>query len=175
MPAASYVSAADRDDGSLSPQQLIAAYEQGIADLRAAVTGMSPEQATARPIAGKWSTLEVVAHLAGTEIYFSDRIERTIAIDRPLLLGVDESPYPARLNYQAFDLEEELALFTALRRHTARVLKLQLAESWTRTAVHSERGLVTLRQLVILITGHVRHHLGFISEKRALLEGSSRS
>ena len=61
-----------------------------------------------RPIAGKWSTLEVVAHLADTEIYYTDRIERTIALDRPLLMGVDERPYPERLNYQALDLAEQL-------------------------------------------------------------------
>lgn len=175
MAVASYISSADRDDGSIPPQQLIAAYEQGIADLQAAVAGLTPEQAAARPIPGKWSTLEVVAHLAGTEIYFSDRIERTIALDRPLLIGVDESPYPDRLRYEAFDLEEELALFTALRRHTTRVLKLQPAESWTRTAVHTERGLMTLRQLVLYITGHVPHHLRFIAEKRAALETASRS
>ena len=48
-------------------------------------------------------------------------------------------------------------------------------ESWTRTAVHTERGLMTLRQLVLYITGHVPHHLRFIAEKRAALETASRS
>ena len=33
----------------------------------AATRGMSRDQATARPIAGKWSTLEVVCHLADFE------------------------------------------------------------------------------------------------------------
>ena len=130
---------------------------------------MTREQLLARPIAGKWSTLEVVCHLADTEIYLSDRIERTIALERPLLIGVDERLYPAKLNYQAFDLDEQLDLFRSLRRHVARILKLQPDEAWQRTAVHSETGLVTLRQLVLQAIRHVRHHLGFIAEKRAKL------
>jgi hypothetical protein len=97
-----YMAGMQRED-SVGTGDLIAAYEQGIDDLRTAVAGMTAEQVLSRPIPGKWSTLEVVAHLADTEIYYTDRIERTIALERPLLMGVDERPYPERLNYQAFD------------------------------------------------------------------------
>ena len=164
-----YITTIQQDDTSLGPNELIAAYEQGIDDLRNAVAGMSQEQLLARPISGKWSTLEVVSHIAGTEIYLTDRIERTIALERPLLMGVDERPYPERLNFQAFNLAEELALFSTLRRHVARILRMQPPEAWQRTAIHSETGLVTLRQLVLHAVRHVRHHLSFIAEKRAAL------
>src|SRR5262245_16976097 len=168
---ADYLAATQRDDESVASADLIAAYEQGVADLRTAVAGLTTEQVLARPIPGKWSTLEVVAHLADTEIYYTDRIERTIALERPLLMGVDERAYPQRLNYQAFDLAEQLDLFTALRRHATRILRLQSPEVWLRVAVHSETGLVTLRQLVFQAERHVRHHLPFIAEKRAALRG----
>jgi hypothetical protein len=158
-----------KDDDTLSTAELIAAYEQGIDDLRKAVAGMTPEQVLTRPIPGKWSTQECVSHLADAEIHFTDRIERTSALERPLLIGVDERPYPARLNYQALDLAEELALFTALRRHAARILRIQPPEVWQRTAVHSETGLVTLQQLVLQEVRHLRHHLPFIAEKRKAL------
>jgi uncharacterized damage-inducible protein DinB len=156
-----------QDDETLGPAELVAAYERGIDDLRAAVAGMTPEQVLARPISGKWSTQECVGHLADTEIFFTDRIVRTIAMDRPLLMSADEKGYIARLDYQGFDLAEQLALFTALRRHAARILKAQPAEAWSRTAVHSQSGLVTLRQLVLQAVRHLRHHLPFIAEKRA--------
>ncbi len=171
MQSSDYMTMMQRDDDSLSSSELIVAYEQGIDDLRAAVTGMTPEQVLARPIPGKWSTQECVSHLADTEIYFTDRIERTLALERPLLIGVDERPYPERLNYQGFDLAEQLALFTALRRHAARILRMQPPEAWRRTAVHSETGLVTLRQLVLQAVRHLRHHLPFIAQKRAALGG----
>jgi uncharacterized damage-inducible protein DinB len=169
MTESEYMTAMQRDDGSLSSGDLIALYEKGIEELRSAVAGMTAEQSRARPIPGKWSTLEVVSHLAGSELFFTDRMERTIALEHPLLIGVDEKPYPERMNYQALDLTEELELFTALRRHMARALRLQPAEAWKRTAIHSGSGLVTLRQLVFQPTRHLRHHLPFIAEKRAAL------
>jgi hypothetical protein len=169
MEYSEYMAAMQQDDASLGPAELIAAYAEGIDDLPAAIAGLSAQQLLARPIPGKWSTLEVVSHLADTEIYLTDRIERALAFEKPLLIGVDERPYPERLNYQAFDLAEQLNLFIALRKHLIRILRLQLAEAWHRQAVHSETGLVTVRQLVLQAVRHVRHHLRFIAEKREAL------
>jgi uncharacterized damage-inducible protein DinB len=164
-----YMADMQQDDGTLSDLDLLNAYAVGSEALRESVAGLTPQASVARPIPGKWSTLEVVAHLVGTEIYFADRIERTIALERPLLIGVDERPYPDRLGYQQLDLPEELDLFAALRRHVSRVLRMQSAESWQRTAVHSQTGLVTLRQIVFHSVRHLRHHLAFIEAKRAAL------
>jgi hypothetical protein len=169
MQYSEYMVMMQRDDDSLGSVELIAAYEQGIEDLSASVAAMTSEQVLARPIPGKWSTQECVSHFADTEIYYTDRIERTIALERPLLMGVDERPYPEKLNYQSFDLAEQLALFSALRRHASRILRMQPPEAWQRTAVHSETGLVTLRQLVLQAVRHLRHYLPFIAQKRAAL------
>lgn len=170
MQPSDYMTRMQRDDEALGPAELVAAYERGIEELRAAVAGMTPEQVRARPVAGKWSTLECVSHLADSEILFAERIERTIALERPLLLGVDERCYMAKLDYQTFDLDEELALFAALRRHVGRILRRQPAEAWQRTAVHSETGVLTLRQLVLQAVRHLKHHLPFIAEKRGRLK-----
>ena len=166
---ADYMAAAQRDDEFVASADLIAAYERGIDDLRSAVAGMTHEQVLARPVPGKWSTVECVGHLADTEVFFTDRIVRTVAMDRPLLMSADEKLYVERLDYQSFDLDEQLALFTALRRHAARILRAQPPEAWSRTAVHSQSGLLTLRQLVLQAVRHLRHHLPFIAEKRAAL------
>jgi len=161
------------DDGSIGNAELVAAYEQGIDELRSAVAGMTPEQVLARPVPGKWSTVECVGHIADTEIFLTDRIVRTIAMDRPLLMSPDEKLYIERLDYQGFDLDEQLALFKALRRHAARILRAQPPEAWSRTAVHSASGLLTLRQLVLQAVRHLRHHLPFLAEKRAALGGTN--
>jgi hypothetical protein len=158
-----------QDEVTLGGTELIAAYEQGINDLRVAVAGMIKEQVLARPVPGKWSTQECVSHLADTEIFFTDRIVRTVAMDRPLLMSADEKLYIEQLGYHSFDLKEQLALFTALRRHAARILRAQPPESWSRAAVHSQSGLLTLRQLVLQAVRHLRHHLPFNAEKRAAL------
>ena len=144
-------------------------YLRGIDDLKMAVEGLSLEQLRAHPIPGKWSILEVVCHLADTEIYLTDRMERTIALVRPLLIGVDETRYPDSVGYQNLNLEEEISLISALRRRTARILSRQPADAWGRTAIHSEVGLVTLQDLFQKAIGHFQHHLTFIHEKRNIL------
>jgi hypothetical protein len=45
------------------PARPIDLFEKAPAALRRVVEDMTPEQLTARPIPGKWSTLEVVCHL----------------------------------------------------------------------------------------------------------------
>jgi uncharacterized damage-inducible protein DinB len=169
MPAPTTVADAQRDEPTLTPADLISAYEQGVEELRLAVAGMTVEQLRSRPVAGRWSTLEVVCHIADCEQFFADRLKRTVALDRPLLLGADGSLYPEPLRYQDHDLGEELDLVAVTRRQTARTLRLVAPDAWQRTAVHSETGLVTLRQLLLHAVNHLRHHLRFVAEKRAAL------
>ncbi|HSQ55470.1 MAG TPA: DinB family protein, partial [Gemmata sp.] len=47
-----------------TPIELADQLLAGPAELRKAVAGMNREQLIARPIAGRWSTLEVVCHIA---------------------------------------------------------------------------------------------------------------
>jgi hypothetical protein len=169
MQQTEYLAMMQGDDGALSTTALMTAYEQGIDELRTAVAGLTMEQMRARPVPGKWSTIECVGHLADTEIFFTDRIVRTVALDHPLLMSADETQYIERLDYQSFDLAEQLNLFTALRRHAARILQAQSPAAWQRQAVHSTSGLLTLRQLVFQTIRHLRHHLPFLAEKRAAL------
>jgi uncharacterized damage-inducible protein DinB len=166
---ASAVENAQRDDDTLTAADLISSYEQGVEELRLAVTRMTVEQLRGRPVAGRWSTLEVVCHIADCEQFFADRLKRTVAMDRPLLLGADGYRYPEPLRYQEHDLGQELDLVATTRRQMARTLRLVAPDAWQRTAVHSETGLVTLRQLLLHAINHLRHHLRFVAEKRAAM------
>ncbi|MBX7105342.1 MAG: DinB family protein [Gemmataceae bacterium] len=154
-----------------TPSELIDQYLEGPRKLREAVAGLSREQLTARPIAGKWSILEVVAHLADFEPILADRMKRVAASERPLLIGANENDFAARLAYHERDLEEELAVIDAVRTSAARVFRTLPAEAWQRSGVHSERGLKTLEELMILTVNHIRHHLPFVEEKRRAILG----
>jgi len=154
---------------ALSTQDLIAAYLAGAQELRAAIDGMTQEQLCARPVAGKWSTLEVVGHLSDAEQFYADRIKRTIALDKPLLMGVDPDRYNAAFDYNTRAVEVELQLLDLTRQQLAPILRNLSDNAWQRTAIHSERGMLTLRQLVELTTQHIRGHLVHIAEKRIAL------
>jgi len=152
-----------------SPAQRIGAYLDGLARLRLVVAGLTREQLRARPIPGKWSTLEVVCHLVDSEQAWCHRMKRVIAEDRPLLIGYDESRFTAALVYQQSDLNEELALLEGMRRQMARILRGLPEAAWSRIAVHSEQGLMTLEQMLQAEVEHVPHHVTHIIEKRKAL------
>ena len=152
-----------------SPADPADAYLAGAAALRAAVSGMTPDQLRARPVPGKWSTLEVVAHLADFELVLADRIRRVIALDNPTLLGADHDLFVKELFYQDRDITEELAVVDATRASTTRVIRHLSAEQLRRTGQHSERGPLTLERLIGMASNHIPHHLEFVAEKRAAL------
>src|SRR5438132_8438293 len=148
---------------------LIDADLVGPATLRQAVAGMTPEHLLARPVPGKWSTLEVVCHLVDSDQAWIHRMKRVIAEDRPLLIGYDEGRFAAALAYQERSLEEELAIFEQSRQQMARILRTLPDAAWARNGVHSERGLITLEEHLQLEVDHVPHHVKFIAEKRRAL------
>jgi hypothetical protein len=147
----------------------IDAYLDGVTQLRRVVCDLNTEQVRARPIPGKWSTLEVVCHLTDSEQIWCHRMKRVIAEERPLLIGYDESRFTAALGYHQADLNQELALFEAMRHQMARILRALPESIWSRTGVHNERGLVTLSQMLEAEIEHVPHHIAHIMEKRIAL------
>jgi len=153
-----------------TPTELLDLYRNGPALLRRAVAGFTLEQLQARPIPGKWSTLEVVAHIADFEPVYADRFRRVIGLKDPVLLSADENEYVKHLHYHERDLEEELHLIEATRASTARLLSHLTAEQFQRTGVHNEKGLVTLESLLKAIANHIPNHIKFIDEKRKALE-----
>jgi uncharacterized damage-inducible protein DinB len=144
-------------------------YLAGVKTLRDAVKSMSPEQLQARPVPGKWSTLEVVCHLSDFEPIMADRMKRVLSHDNPTLLGADEKRFAATLAYHDRDLEEELAVVEKTRAQMARILRGQPAAAFQRSGVHSERGPRTVEQLLAGAISHIPHHVAFILEKRRAL------
>jgi hypothetical protein len=151
------------------PASLIDAYLSGPALLRQAVAGMTREQVLARPVAGKWSTLEVVCHLTDFDPILADRMKRVIAEDNPTLLGADEQRFAAALAYHQRDLEEELTILERTRAQMARILRTLPAGALARSGTHNERGPLTLERLIQTATNHIPHHVAFIGEKRKAL------
>jgi hypothetical protein len=154
-----------------SPNELAEHYLAGVAQLRAAVAGMTREQVLARPVPGKWSTLEVVCHIADFEPVLAERMKRIIAYgkDTPLLLVADENLFAAELKYHDRDLEEELALVEATRKQMARVIRALAPGQLQLTGNHCKKGLQTLEKVIQTTTNHIPHHLPFIAEKRKAL------
>lgn len=76
----------------IARKELIEAYLAGARLPGEAVCKLTPDQLGARPVAGMWSILEVVCHLADSEVLFAERMKRVLVEERPTLPFVD----PAR-------------------------------------------------------------------------------
>jgi hypothetical protein len=151
---------------------MIDAYLDGIDVLRRAVAGMAPEQLVARPVPGRWSTLEVVCHLADFEPIYADRMKRVIATDRPLLLSAGREAFARSLAYHERDIDEELSLIDVTRRQMARILRNVPQDAWDRVGIYRHGGQEeerSLRRLLEMITEHIPHHAAFIAKKRRAL------
>lgn len=162
------IRAAQDDDGS-SPSELIERYRGGQRLLEQALENLDDAHLDARPVPGKLSTREVLAHIADCEQFCADRMKRTIAMERPLLMGADGWLYPEALHYGNRDVRLELRLIEVTRAQMAHDLEVLDAGEWSRTAVHSETGLVTLRQLLLHAIRHLEWHVETILEKRAAM------
>ncbi|MBP3959353.1 DinB family protein [Gemmata sp. G18] len=155
-----------------SPQELADQYLAGAAQVRAAVADLTREQLAARPVANKWSTLEVVCHISDFESILADRMKRIIALasEVPLLMSADETLLAKELGYTRRDVAEELTLIEVTRKQMARIIRGLTPEQLQLTGNHNKRGLQTLEKVIQLAINHIPHHLTFIGEKRKALE-----
>ena len=81
-------------------QELIDKYLAGPELVQRAVQKMSGEQLDAKPIAGKWSTRQVVCHIVDFEPIYADRMKRVIAENCPTFFGGDPDTFAAHLAYE---------------------------------------------------------------------------
>jgi len=146
---------------------LIDDYLSGPQRLCDAIDGMTAEQIDAAPIPGKWSTRQVICHIADFEPVYVDRMKRALAEDEPTIFGGDPDAFAACLAYDQRDIEVELQMIESVRRHMARILRTLEADAFQRKVNHSEAGPLTVEQLLTNITNHIPHHVKFIEEKRA--------
>lgn len=150
-------------------EELIHQYSAGPKLLRDAVAGMSEDDLKARPVPGRWSTLEVICHLADSDGVYAERMKRVIAEDEPQLRSMNPDGWLPRLAYHRRDAEEELRLIELTRSQMLHILRQLQPAEFQRTGHHSEDGPLTLEALLRRVTNHIPHHVQFICEKREML------
>jgi hypothetical protein len=139
--------------------------------LRDAVEGVE-DDALRRPEApGKWSVVEVVQHLADSELVYGYRIRMTVAQDRPPIQGYDQDLWAQHLRYRDVRLEDALADFEALRTLNLRFLRALPDAAWERVGLHAERGEESVYQLTRLMGGHDLVHLRQIERVKRAVAG----
>jgi hypothetical protein len=117
-----------------------------------------------KPGSDRWSISEVLAHLADIENMYCRRVCRILAEDSPALQKYGQ-PGPSDANaYSHGSAAEHLARFLAARRASIDALKLASGSAGSRTAKHSELGVITLAQMLNEWASHDLGHLRQIAE-----------
>ena len=92
------------------------------------------------------------------DLIFADHMKRIIAENEPALVGVHDKSFASRLSYHNRDVDEEVRLIKAIRRHMGRILRSIDADDFNRKGIHSVDGPLTLADILKsprLITFHI--------------------
>src|SRR5688572_25529115 len=95
----------------LGDREPIAVLRETPAELPRAIDGLSVQQLRKPERPGKWSIVQVVQHLADSEVVWAWRMRLILAQDRPQITGYDQDLWAERLHYDQADLLEALELF----------------------------------------------------------------
>lgn len=117
----------------------------------------------ARPEAGEWAIVEVVAHLADTEDRALGRMRAMLTEHEPLLPAYDPDALAAERDYRSADLSAELTHFEKLRTEQAELLAGLADDQWQRAGRHEEHGVITVQQLAAHTAGEDADHFAQIA------------
>jgi DinB superfamily len=136
---------------------LIEQYRRGYDEVVDALAGCTDAQLDARPAPGKWSSREIVHHLADSEMTSAIRLRRLIAEEQPVIHGYDQDEFARRLFYDR-PIGMSLAAFRAARASTVEILERLTPEQWARTGTHTESGAYSVGQWLEIYGVHAHNH-----------------
>ncbi len=103
---------------------------------------------------GKWSVLEVVQHLADTELVYGYRVRMILTQDTPPIPGYDQDAWAREFRYRDLPAEEALAQVGALRAANLRLYRSLGPEQRRRAGLHSERGPESVEHILRMVGAH---------------------
>lgn len=139
--------------------------------IRREVSAMSPREIRTRPAPGKWSVVEILAHLDDLEqIGFRERIRDIVERERPTLPAIDQEGRARALRYDRKDPKRLLDSWARQRRANLKWLRKLRPAQLKRRGVHEKVGQLSAEEFVYEWAFHDLGHLKQILEvKRYVL------
>ncbi|MCI0692332.1 DinB family protein [candidate division KSB1 bacterium] len=144
----------DRDPFEVQSQQL--------ATLQAELAGIDEATLRRPEKPGKWSIMQVVQHLADTELVYRYRTRMILAHPTPEIQGYDQDLWATELKYNEMELNEALEQVRVLRSANLKMLRGLNEAQMERIGMHSERGPESVRKILQMLAGHDILHLNQI-------------
>ena len=144
---------------------LLERYRRGAELLAVVLTGVfGEEEDFALP--GKWSVRQIVAHLADAELVGAHRFRQVIAEDDPTLIAYDQDRWTANLDYARRKPKQSLETFRRIRAENYELLKALPEGAFARAGKHTERGVLTLGEMLEGYAEHAESHARQLQEIR---------
>ncbi len=137
-----------------------------IPELENLVNGLTGEELRRPEAPGKWSILEVIHHLADSELVWAYRLRLVLAEKQPEITGYDQDRWASQLKYREANLQDVLELLGILRKTNLRLISSLSDEELQRAGTHNERGEETVEHMIRLYAGHDLVHSNQISRIR---------
>jgi len=103
---------------------------------------------------GKWSVIEVIQHLADSDVVVAWRSRLILAEDRPAIQGYDQDAWARNLDYSHASLDVAMGQLRGVRTANLRLWRSLTPAQRARVGIHSERGPESLDLLLRLMGGH---------------------
>jgi hypothetical protein len=145
---------------------LLERYRRGPELLALVLTGVFGEEEDFAPAPGKWTPKVIIAHVADVELVAAHRYRQVIAEQNPTLIAMDQNLWAANLDYSRRKPKQSLETFRRLRAENFELLKGLPESAFERAATHTERGRVTLLELLEGYAAHSESHARHLQELR---------
>lgn len=142
--------------GDRTPTDVLSHTAEALGEM---ILGVGAEILNRPEAAGKWSVTGVIAHLADSELVWSNRLRSVLAEDRPEFSSYDQGLWATRLGYNDREVRQELELFSVVRQANLALLARTDDTDMERLGIHRERGEETVEHMVRLYAGHDLVHL----------------
>ena len=103
---------------------------------------------------GKWSVVEVVQHLADSDLVAGFRVRMALSEERPLLQGYDQDRWASEFRYREVPLALALDQLRSLRAANLHLWKQLSPQQLERVGLHAERGPESVGHILRLMGGH---------------------
>jgi DinB superfamily len=145
------------------------AAEKSPKEIAAAVSGLPDKVLRYKPSPDKWCVLEVLGHLADSEIAYGYRLRQMLADEKPTIAPIDQDAWTRNLNYMNSAPAELVAFYGLARHHNLRLLRSLDATVYSKSAYHPElQRQFTVAELVERMGSHGAGHLAQIEKLKKM-------
>lgn len=148
-------------------EELMAQLRDLPAKLEDALNGLVDEQLDASESEGEWSIRQVVHHLADAHINAFVRTKLILTEDNPALKVWEQERWAVLPDTTKQPVQPSLLILRGVHARWSALLETLPEDSWKRTGVHPESGVLRLDDILRTYAGHGENHLRQIARARA--------